>query len=62
MELEEDNAEQVHRTPWLRKTAGEHTAMGNKFIYVARRTTANARNKEAHEKVRLIHSLHATSM
>ena len=62
MELEEDNVEQVHRISYFRKAAGDHTAMRNKLINVARTMKANARNKEEHEKVRLNHSLSATTM
>ena len=32
MELEEDNVGKVHRISWLRKAAGDHTAMGDKLI------------------------------
>ena len=62
MELEENNTGKVDRLTWLRTAAGDHTALGNKLVNVARRMKADARNKEAHEQVRLNHSLIATAM
>ena len=61
MELEEDNVGKVHRISWLRKAAGDHTAMGSKLINVARRMKAYAMNQEEHEKVWLNHNLNTTT-
>ena len=41
------NDELATRADWLRKTAGEHAAMGNKLINIARRMKANA-NQQVH--------------
>ena len=38
----DDNDELATRADWLSKTAGEHAAMGNKLINIARRMEVNA--------------------
>ena len=62
IQVDEEIAEKVQRTTWLKKAAGDHTAMGNKLINVARRMNVNARSKGEHDKVKLDHRLIATTM
>lgn len=62
MELDEESDENVERLTKLRKTTGDHVAMGNKLINVARRIKLNARDKGFPETVRLNHSLNAITM
>ena len=48
---EDENAEMATRADWLRKVPGEHAAMGNKLINIARRMKANVRQKGSSNKM-----------
>ena len=50
MEQDEENIENADRLTKFRKVAGDHIAMGNKLINVARRMKVNARNKGSQAK------------
>ena len=61
MEQEEGTTE-VDRLSKLRNAAGEHTALGNKLINVARRMKANSKRKGDTQKRLVDHMLNASTM